>query len=109
MRDRWEARIFGAVFLALTTAGFGQNVPANSEFDAPQGFGSWSNGIGGWALAADSANCAQSSSAVETSESSGGGSQYLAMISEDCVAVDPVATPTLYLGASYRTARRGAA
>lgn len=103
MRDRWKAWSFGALFLALTSPGFGQNLVINSEFDDAQGLDSWSNVTGSWVLATDSASCPQSSSAEGTSGTSGGGSQYLGLIGEDCVAVDPVATPTLYLGASYRT------
>lgn len=103
MRDRSVAWILGALVLALATPGLGQNLLANSEFDDAQGLASWSTGTGSWVLAGDCASCAQSNSAEGTSETAGGGSQYLSMISEDCVAVDPVATPALYLGASYRT------
>lgn len=103
MRDRWKAWFFGTLFLALTTPGFGQNPLTNPDFDDAQGLGLWSTNVtGSWTLAADSADCAQSSAAEGTSDISGG-SQYLAIFSEQCIPVDPGATPTLFVGATYRT------
>lgn len=103
MRDRWAALLFGAILLALTTPAFGQNLLSNSDFDDAQGLGLWSTNVtGSWVLAADSAGCAQSNAAEGTSGVSGS-SQYLAILSEECIPVDPGATPSLWVGATYRT------
>ncbi|MBZ0090420.1 MAG: hypothetical protein K8H90_08595 [Thermoanaerobaculia bacterium] len=90
--------------LTLTAPIHAQNLLANPEFDDGQGLGSWfTTATGTWTLDADAGSCTQSNSALGTSAESGGGSQFLNMYSLDCIAVDPLATPTLYLGATYKT------
>lgn len=91
------------VSLTLATPLRAQNLLGNSEFDDAQGLGSWfTNATGTWTLDADAGSCTQSNAALGTS---GGppGDQFLNMYSEQCIAIDPTATPTLHLGATYRT------
>lgn len=102
---KWTAcLLLIAVAFASTPAVRAQNLLPNAEFDDADGLGGWSSGMGTWQLGADAGTCAGSSSALGTSVAAGGGDQYLSLISADCIPVDPIATPSLYLGATYRTA-----
>lgn len=104
MRVSWTVWTFGALFVALTTPGFGQNLLSNPEFDASQGLGSWfTNAIGTWALDADSARCSQSNAALGTSAPTTPDYQALSTYATECFEVDPVVTPVLEMGFSYRT------
>lgn len=89
------------VALGLTAAAGAQNLLTNPDFDAGLGLTWWATGTGSWALGADSGSCLLSNSAAGTSGDVGG-LQEVGMNSEQCVPVDPLATPTLYLGALYK-------
>ncbi len=79
-----------------------QNLISNPDFDAGLGLTSWVGTTGSWALDPDSGTCLLSDSAAGTSAIAGS-DQFLGMYSQQCVPVDPVATPTLYLGGLYKT------
>ena len=90
--------------LGLVAAASAQNLlTINPDFDSGLGLTSWQTGNGSWALGADSGSCLLSGSAEGTSADTGG-TQVMVMVSEQCVPVDAVATPTLYLGALYKSA-----
>ena len=92
-----------AAALAAAAPALPQNLVANSEFDDADGLDGWFNGTGSWQLGADSGTCAGSNAALGTSATAGGGDQFLSLYGQDCLTVDPVATPSLYLGVTYRT------
>ncbi len=90
--------------LGLATAAPAQNLlTTNPDFDAGLELSGWTTATGSWATGPDSGSCALSDSAAGTSGLSGGGSQFLGLISEQCIAVDPAVTPTLHLGALFST------
>ncbi|MBZ0089771.1 MAG: hypothetical protein K8H90_05260 [Thermoanaerobaculia bacterium] len=90
--------------LGLATAAPAQNLlTSNPDFDAGLGLSDWAISTGAWATGPDSGSCALSDSAAGTSGLSGGGSQALAINSDQCVPIDPAVTPTLYLGALFST------
>jgi hypothetical protein len=93
-----------AATLGLATAAPAQNLlTTNPDFDAGLGLSDWAPATGSWASGPDSGSCALSDSAAGTSGVSGGGDQFLGINSEQCLPVDPAATPTLYLGALFST------
>lgn len=79
-----------------------QNLLANGDFDAGAGLDDWTWGPGTLALEPDSGSCLLSDAALATSAMAAS-SHYFAMYSTQCIAVDPLATPTLHLAAMYRT------
>ncbi len=74
----------------------------NPDFDSGLGLTSWQTAWGSWVLGADSGSCLLSESAAGTSADSGG-TQIIGLVSEQCIPLDPVATPTLFMGALYRS------
>ena len=107
MTDR-NAWFFGTLFLALTTPGFGQNLLTNPDFDDALGLGLWSTSVtGSWVLAADSRGLRAVERRGGDLGHSRGGSQYLAIFDEQCIPVDPGATPTLFVGATLPDDGRG--
>ena len=84
--------------LALVAGASGaQNLIANPDFD--NGLTGWQTSYGGaWSALADSGGCLLSSAAGGTSTLGGGGDPIMGLTSQQCIVVDPVATPTLYLG-----------
>jgi hypothetical protein len=90
------------VALASSHAVGAQNLLTNGDFDAGVGLTDWGPGPGTLALGADAGSCLLSDSAAATSGGASG-NQYFAMYSGQCITVDPTATPTLFLGALYRT------
>lgn len=103
MRTKIVLLFFAAAFVLLAAAVPAENLIVNSEFDAADGLSGWQTDIGSWQLGYDAGTCSGSYSALGTSAVLGIGSQYLRMRQADCLAVDPNATPALYLGATYRT------
>lgn len=87
--------------LALAVPASAQNLLVNAEFDLADGLDSWGALVGTWDLTTDSGGCGDSEAAAGSSVLFGS-NQYLWFESE-CHAVNPVATPTLHLGALYRT------
>lgn len=79
-----------------------QNLLSNGDFDSGAGLTDWTWGPGGAVVGVDSGSCALSGSADASSGATPSG-QFFAMYSTQCVAVDPIATPTLHVGALYRT------
>ncbi len=85
----------------LAAAAPAQNLlTTNPDFDS--GLTSWQTANGAWIPGADSGSCLLSQSAAGTSGDSGG-LQVLGLISEQCIPVDAIATPTLYIGALYKS------
>lgn len=89
--------------LTVAAAAPAQNLLINPDFDAGLGLSTWASRTGSWVLGSDSGSCSLSDSASGTSDLAGGGSQFLGIYSQQCIPVDPVATPTLHLGVLYRT------
>jgi hypothetical protein len=89
--------------LGLAAAASAQNLLTNPDFDDGLGLTLWTTNQGSWVLGADSGSCLLSDSAEGTSADVGG-LQIVGMRSAQCIPVDPVATPTLYLGALYKSA-----
>lgn len=79
-----------------------QNLLSNPDFDAPDGLSGWILHTGTWQLGADSGSCTTSGTIDGTSAISGS-SHYFYVVPDQCIAVDPSATPELYLAAMYRT------
>lgn len=95
--------LLAAVVLGGTApAARAQNLLTNGDFDAGAGLGGWTWGPGALALGDDSGSCLLSDGADATSGQAAS-SHYFAMYSTQCIAVDPLATPTLHLNAIYRT------
>lgn len=93
-----------AAFAALASGpgATAQNLLANPDFDAPDGLNDWALNSGTWVLGADSGSCA-TSDAVHGTSAISGGTQYFFINSQQCIPVDPVATPVLYLAGMYKT------
>lgn len=89
--------------LGLAAAASAQNLlTINPDFDSGLGLDSWQTANGSWVLGADSGSCLLSQSAAGTSGDSGG-TQVLGLVSEQCIPVDAIATPTLFIGALYKS------
>lgn len=94
-----------AVLLAVLAAprpGGAQNLLANPDFDTPDGLSGWILQAGTWQSGADSGSCT-TSGAIDGTSAISGSSQYFYVVPDQCIAVDPSATPELYLAAMYRT------
>ncbi|MEO8195653.1 MAG: hypothetical protein ABI689_02910 [Thermoanaerobaculia bacterium] len=89
--------------LALTVGAAGaQNLLMNPDFD--DGLTGWQVTFGGtWSAQPDSGGCTLSSAAGGDSTASGGGDPIMGLVTEQCIAIDSVATPSLYLGAMYQS------
>ncbi|MEO7974843.1 MAG: hypothetical protein ABIU84_14780, partial [Thermoanaerobaculia bacterium] len=88
--------------LAAARAG-AQNLLMNPDFD--DGLTGWQVSFGGnWSAQADSGGCLLSNAVGGTSTPGGGGDPIMGLYGQQCIAVDPLATPTLYLGGMYQTA-----
>lgn len=93
-----------ALTLAAGPKAEAENLLPNPSFDDGSDFTGWDvNGTGTWALGADSAGCDLSSAADGQSEPAGGGNPFLSMWGFDCLPVDPVTLPELWLGGWYKT------
>jgi hypothetical protein len=90
------------VTLASSHAAGAQNLLTNGNFDAGTGLADWTWGPGSLALGADAGSCLLSDSAAATSGPASS-NEYFAMYSQQCITVDPTATPVLHVGALYRT------
>lgn len=104
MRARVRIRVVVVVFvLAGGSAALAQNLVPNPEFDSLVDLSPWStNSTGTWSVGPDATGCLLSSSAAGTSAPSGGGSQFLNMVS-DCFEVSGATTPTLWLSELYQS------
>jgi hypothetical protein len=93
-----------AVALLVSDPTTAQNLLPNPSFDDGIEFTGWSVGdFGTWTLGDDGASCALSSAAVGQSGPAGGGEPYLSLYGFDCMPIDPVALPDLWLGGLYKT------
>jgi hypothetical protein len=79
-----------------------QNLLTNPDFDAPAGLDSWTIHTGSSVLAADSGSCT-TSSVVDGLSGISGGQQYFWMSSQQCILVDPVENPEMFVAGMYRT------
>ena len=106
-RTRLSVTLFAASASLLLAAGApagADNLLPNPSFDDGAAFDHWDTGVSGsWALGADGASCELSSAADGQSAPAGGGDPFLAMSGSDCLPIDPVALPQLWLGGLYRT------
>lgn len=96
------AGLIGPIGYPLASSAAAQNLLNNGSFDSVPGLSDWTSGPGTLALGPDSGSCLLSGAAEATSGATPSG-EFFAMYSTQCVAVDPSATPTLHLGAMYRT------
>ncbi|MFN7942814.1 MAG: hypothetical protein U0X73_14595 [Thermoanaerobaculia bacterium] len=106
MRPMTALRAALLLLLGSSSLAIGQNLLTNSDFDAGLGLSSWIDHTGTWVLGSDATGCALSDAADGTSEMAAS-MQYLAIYSQECIDVDPVATPALYLGGLYKSAGAG--
>lgn len=79
-----------------------QNLLTNPDFDSPAELDSWTTHTGNTVLGADSGSCT-TSGAVDGLSGVSGSQQYFWMESEQCIVVDPVANPEMFLAGMYRT------
>lgn len=98
-----RAWLFALTFAAVAAPAAAANLLANPEFDDGLGTDDWAASVGSWQLSDDARGCSTSSaylgdSAVAASD------HFLGLYSQQCLEVDGEATPTLHLGALYRSA-----
>lgn len=79
-----------------------QNLLTNPDFDSPAGLDGWTTHNGSTVLGADSGSCATSGVGDGLSAISGG-NEYFWMGSQQCILVDPMVHPELFVAAMYRT------
>ncbi len=90
------------VSMALTAPLAAQNLLTNGDFETALGWAGWAWGTGTWQLGPDSGSCTLSSAADGTSALVTT-DHFLSLYGNQCIPVDPTATPVLHVAVMYKT------